>query len=105
MQRLLLACLLAVALLGATAVAQQAWTGYISDAHCGAQHMDGSKASIDCVTSCVKGGQAPIFVTADKKILKITDTAKVMAFLGQKVTVTGKLAGENLTIASIKAAK
>jgi len=105
MQKLVLAFVVAIALLAAVAVAQQEWTGYISDSHCGVSHMDGSKASIDCVTSCVKGGSAPVFVTMDKKILKITDRAKVLSFLGQKVAVTGKLAGENLTIASVKAVK
>ena len=105
MQKLVLAFVMAIALLSTVAVAQQEWTGYISDTHCGVAHMDGSKTSIDCVTTCVKGGQAPVFVTMDKKILKITDPAKVMSFLGQKVAVTGKLAGENLIIASVKAAK
>ena len=81
------------------------WTGYVSDMHCGAAHMDGSQKSIDCVKTCVKNGEAPIFVTMDKKILKFADASKVQNFLGQKVTVTGTLKGDTLTLDSAKAAK
>ena len=104
MKRLFGASMVTIALLGVTAMAQE-WTGYISDSHCGAGHMDGSAKSVECIKTCIKNGSAPVFVTMDKKVLKITDAAKVNNFLGQKVTVSGKLAGENLTIASIKAAK
>jgi len=80
-------------------------TGYISDAKCGAAHMDGSEASIKCVKGCVKGGQAPVLVTADKKVIKISNPAKVQdEHLGQKVTVTGDVAGDTLTIDTIKKA-
>lgn len=80
------------------------WTGYISDAKCGAGHSDGSAKSVSCVKACVKAGQKPVFV-ADGKVIKIANPDKVdEALLGAKVNVTGELKGEELTIASIKAA-
>ena len=79
-------------------------TGTISEEHCGAKHADASEASIACVQKCVKGGSAPVFITSDNKVLKISDSSKskVMAHLGHKVTVNGKVSGDTLTISSVK---
>jgi hypothetical protein len=78
-------------------------TGSISEAGCGAKHVDGSDKAVACVQKCVKGGSAPVFVT-DGKVLKIADPSKVMDHLGHKVTVTGKLDGDTITIDSVKMA-
>jgi hypothetical protein len=91
-------------LLVATAMGAQ-YTGFISDEHCGARHMDGSQASTDCVTSCVKSGAAPVFVGMDKKVYKLSDRSKVTAFYGKKVTITGTMQGDTVTIESVAAAK
>ena len=80
------------------------WTGAISEAGCGAKHVDGSAKAVACVTKCVKGGAAPVFVT-DGKVLKIADPAKVMDHLGHKVTITGKLDGDTVSIDSVKMAE
>lgn len=80
------------------------WSGTISDAGCGAKHADASEKSMKCVQGCVKGkGAAPVFVVGDK-VLKIDEASKekVMAHLGHKVTIMGKLDGETVTIDSIK---
>ena len=77
------------------------WSGAISEAGCGAKHVDGSAKSIACVTSCVKKGAAPVFVTEEGKVVKIANPDKVMDHLGHKVKVTGKLDGETLTIDSV----
>ncbi len=82
------------------------WTGYISDAGCGAKHSDGSEKSMKCVSGCVKGkGAAPVFVVGDK-VYKIDDgsKSKVMDHLGHKVTVSGKMTGETVSIDSVKMA-
>jgi hypothetical protein len=90
-----------VALSAMTAMAGE-WTGWISDAKCGAAHTDGSEKSINCVKGCVKGGAAPVFVVEkDKKVLKIANADKVMDHLGHKVKVTGKVDGDTLTIDSV----
>jgi hypothetical protein len=94
---------LLVSLFAFSALADE-WTGYISDSKCTTAHMDGSQKSISCVKACVKGGQSPVFVTSDKKVLKIADTSKVMDHLGEKVTVTGSVAEDTLEIETIKKA-
>lgn len=81
------------------------WTGYISESKCGAKHADGSAASVNCVKGCIKGGAAPVFV-ADGKVIKIANADKVAEELyGQKVTLTGNLAGDTVTIDSVAKAK
>src|SRR3954451_22069026 len=79
------------------------WTGAISEAGCGAKHVDGSEKAVACVTKCVKGGSAPGLVT-EGKVLKIANADKVMDHLGHKVTVTGKLDGDTVTIDSVSMA-
>ena len=61
----------------------------------------GSEKSIACVKGCVKKGAAPVFVTADGKVVKIANPDKVTEHLGHKVKVTGKLEGESLTIDTV----
>lgn len=77
------------------------WQGTISDAKCGKGHADASEKSMKCVQGCVKGGVAPVFVVGDK-VLKIKNADKVMDHLGHKVTVTGKLDGDTVTVESVK---
>lgn len=104
MKRALLASAFAITMCGASAFAAE-WTGYISDAKCGKAHTDGSEKSVKCVTGCVKGGTAPVFVSGDK-VLKIDQASqsKVMDHLGQKVTIDGSLHGDTVTIDSVKSA-
>jgi hypothetical protein len=94
---------LGLSLWGVSAFAES-YTGYISDAKCGAKHNDGSAGSIACVNKCVKGGLAPVFVVGDK-IYKIADPSKVADHLGHKVTVNGSVEGDTVTIESLEMAK
>lgn len=79
----------------------ESWQGTISDAKCGKAHADASEKSMKCVQGCVKGGTAPVFVVGDK-VLKIKNADKVMEHLGHKVTLTGKLEGDTVTVDSVK---
>jgi hypothetical protein len=94
---------LGLSLCGVSAFAES-YTGYVSDARCGAKHNDGSAESVACVKSCVKGGKAAVFVVGDK-IYKIDDASKVADYLGQKVVVDGSVDGDTVTIKSVEAAK
>jgi hypothetical protein len=76
------------------------WTGYISDATCGASNANDSAASKECAKNCVKGGAAPVFVVGDK-VIKISDPKKVMNFVGDKVKVTGKLDNDTVSVDTI----
>ena len=78
------------------------WSGAISEAGCGTRHAAGGAGAEKCVTKCVKGGAAPVFVT-DGKVIKIANGDKVMDHLGKLVKVTGKLDGDTVTIDTITA--
>jgi hypothetical protein len=74
------------------------WTGYISDAHCGAKE-DLSKHA-ECAKKCVKGGETPVFVVGDK-VYAISNPAKVEKFIGDKVKITGTITEDSISIAKI----
>jgi hypothetical protein len=99
MKKLFLVLLLGASLSG-FAQKKGTWTGYISDANCGAKAKDDSHA--DCAKKCVKEGAAPVLVVG-KKVYKISDTSKVMDFVGQKVKVTGTIDGDTVTIEKVEA--
>ncbi|MBI4909589.1 MAG: hypothetical protein HY820_38585 [Acidobacteria bacterium] len=82
------------------------WTGYISDAGCGAKHADGSDKSMKCVQGCVKGKGASAVLVVGDKVVKIADASKpkIMDHLGHKVTVEGKMDGETIVVDSVKMA-
>ena len=89
-----------VALFAACAFAGE-WKGTISDAKCGAAHADASEKSMKCVNGCVKGGQKAVFVS-DGKVIQIANQDAVKEHLGHKVTVTGKMEGDTVTVDSVK---
>src|SRR3982750_552522 len=88
-----------LALFAATAFAAE-WKGTISDAKCGAAHADASEKSMKCSQACVKGGQAAVFVS-DGKVMKIANPDKVTEHVGHKVTLTGKLDGDTVTVDTV----
>lgn len=107
-----LCVMIAIAALVSGSSAQQSWTGTISDNSCKGHHEAGGEAGLpdnpkDCVLACVRGGSKFVFVTADQKIFLIAkqDDPQLTTHAAAKVTVTGTLANDVLTIASITAAK
>ena len=74
------------------------WTGYISDADCGAKENQAEHA--ECAKKCVKGGAAPVFVVGDK-VYKINNPEKVSKYVGDKVEVTGTITGDAIDIEKI----
>jgi len=80
------------------------WTGYIADQACAGKQ--GAKAASDdhaaCAAKCIKGGSPAVLVTADGKVYKIADQDKVTAHAGHKVTLTGKLEGDTISVDSVK---
>ena len=76
------------------------FTGYVMDASCSTKPaMKGNEA---CAARCIKGGQPAVLVTEEGKIYKIADQDKVTAHAGHKVTITGKLDGETISVDSVK---
>ncbi|HVY74644.1 MAG TPA: hypothetical protein VG890_07425 [Puia sp.] len=77
------------------------WTGYISDSHCGAKGA--KEGHVDCAKKCIKDGAAAVFVVGDK-VYTISDQKKASKYLGEKVTITGDMNGDAVTIEKISKA-
>lgn len=84
-----LVLVLSVALSSAE-VKKGSWTGYISDAKCGAK---GAKAAhAGCAKKCIDGGQAAVFVSDEGgAVLEVTNQDKVKEHAGHHVKVDGSL--------------
>jgi hypothetical protein len=76
-------------------------TGYIVDKNCASKkEMLGDEA---CAKRCIGRGAAAVLATEDGKIYSISNQDKVKDVAGKKVTVTGKVEGESITVDSVKA--
>jgi hypothetical protein len=96
MKRLLTASVLGLVLFSWSAFAEDL-TGMFTCSKC--KHDDASKAA--CAKHCIKSGVAAIFVTSDGKTLKVANPDKIGDKLVEKVTVSGDVEGDTLTIKSV----
>lgn len=100
---LLLAALL-VAVTVFAADKAQSFTGTVSDAMCGAHHMM-SGPEADCTRACVGKGSKYALVVGDKVYtLESSDKAALASLdkaAGSSTTVTGKLNGDTIEVASV----
>ena len=77
------------------------WTGYVIDKNCASKkEMWGNE---QCAQSCIKRGAAAVFVTEDGKVYAIAQQDKVKDVAGKKVTITGKMDGDTISVDSVKA--
>ena len=100
---LLLLTLLALTLLAlplAGAGTKGSWTGWITDASCGAK---GAKAEHKaCAEKCIAKGQKLVFFNnADKKLYSLDKQDAAKANLGYEVKVTGEAEGSAIKVESI----
>jgi hypothetical protein len=78
-------------------------TGYIIDKNCSTKKaMFGNEA---CAKSCIEKGAPAVLATEDGKIYTVTNQDKVVPMAGKKVTVTGKVDGDSITVDSIAPSK
>jgi hypothetical protein len=76
-------------------------TGYIVDKNCASKkEMLGDEA---CAKRCIGRGTPAVLATEDGKIYAIANQDKVKEVAGKKVTVTGKVDGDSITVESVKA--
>jgi hypothetical protein len=94
------AIVIGLLMLSTSLFAADSWTGYVTDAKCAAGGKGGADHAA-CAKKCIGGGEAAVLV-ADGKVVKIANQDKVKGHEGHHVTVTGKLEGDTLTIASLK---
>ncbi|MGD1098039.1 MAG: DUF5818 domain-containing protein [Bryobacteraceae bacterium] len=75
-------------------------TGYVIDQKRSSNAaMRGDTA---CANKCIKAGSPAVLVTDDGKIYKLTDQAKVIPHAGEKVSISGKMTGDTITVDAIK---
>ena len=77
------------------------WTGYIVDKGCSTKGQ-AMWTNEKCAASCIKRGDPAVFVTDEGKVYEVTNQDKVLAHAGHKVTITGKMDGEKITVDSVK---
>ena len=99
--------LLSVTLSVGAAFAQsnQAITGTVTDAMCGAHHMMQGKTAAECTRECIKQGSDFALASGDKVYILKGDKSRFDKLAGQNVTVKGKIDGKTITVESIAAAK
>ncbi len=85
----------------------QTLTGKVSDAMCGAKHMNGTPA--DCTRACVKQGSKYALVVGDKVYtLETSDKAaldNLDKLAGENAKVTGALTGDTIQVSAVNAAQ
>jgi len=75
-------------------------TGYIIDQNCA--NKPAMRGDVECANKCIKGGSPAVLVTEDGKVYKIADQSKILQHAGHKVTITGDLKGDTISVSSIK---
>jgi hypothetical protein len=87
----------------------QTFTGKVSDAMCGAKHMEAGIAPADCVRACVQKGAKYALVVGDKVYtLSTSDQASVdelNKLAWEQAKVTGTANGDTISVKSVAAAK
>jgi hypothetical protein len=74
--------------------------GYIIDQSCADKPaMKGNEA---CARKCIKNGSPAVLLSADDKVYKLDDQAKVTEHAGHKVVITGNLDGDTIKVDAIK---
>jgi hypothetical protein len=86
------------------------WTGKISDSACGVSHakMRAAHSDLasdkDCTLACIKMGSKYVFVSKGKVFqIQNQNLDDLQTYAGQNVTLTGKLTGDSIEVASIAA--
>lgn len=72
------------------------FNGYIIDESCSTKPA--MKGNVQCAQRCIKGGSPAVLLTDDGKVYKIADQAKVTDFAGKKVTISGKMSGDTISV-------
>lgn len=96
-----------LALFGAFAVAaqQQALTGILTDSMCGATHMAKDKNPAECTRMCIKDGMKYALAVEKKLYTLDGHEAELTKLAGEKITVTGTVSGNTITVQSVRASK
>jgi hypothetical protein len=94
---------------GVAADSTKTFTGKVSDAMCGAKHMEGGIAPAACVRVCVQKGAKYALVVGDKVYTLETSNKTALDELNklawEQAKVTGTASGDTISVKSVTAAK
>jgi len=94
---------------GVAAGGTQTFTGKVSDAMCGATHMEKGIAPADCVRACVQKGAKYALAVGDKVYALDTSDKAALDELNklawEQATVTGIANADTISVKSVTAAK
>lgn len=99
--KMLSLALISAALTSITMASPQTVTGMVSDDMCKQKHMMPGRSDTDCTRACAKSGSKYALVAGDKIFILKGDAKQIEKYAGKKVSVTGEVAGNSLTVASI----
>jgi len=85
--------------LAATAMAAE-FKGFVEDQSCASKPA--MKENAQCAQKCIKGGSPAVLVGEDGTIYKIANQDKITSHAGEKVTVTGSVKGDTITVEDVK---
>jgi hypothetical protein len=74
--------------------------GFVEDSHCA--QKPAMKDNAECAQKCIKGGAPAVLVTENGTVYKIANQDKIVSFAGKNVTVKGSVAGDTITVKSVK---
>ena len=93
---------------GVAADKAQTFTGKVSDAMCGAKHMEAGIAPADCVRVCVQKGAKYSLVVGDKVYTLDTSDKAALDELNklawEQAKITGTANGDTISVKSVTAA-
>jgi len=102
MKKLLAVCTLSLSFLSVSALAET-FHGVVSDEMCAKSDVAkaGTAGHADCAKKCIGMG-SPAVLVVGTKVFKVSNPDKLNAFAGKAVTVDGSVAGDVITVASVK---
>lgn len=80
-------------------------TGVISDDMCKSKHMMAGHSDADCTRACVKSGSKYVLMVGNKMYILKGDMKQIAQFAGDKVSVSGEVTNDSLSVQSIAKAK
>jgi hypothetical protein len=94
-------CLVLTPMTAAAAATAGSWTGWVTDAACGATGANADHKA--CAEKCLEKGSKLVFYNnADKKIYKLDKQDVAKQNIGHEVTVKGKVDGNAIAVDSIE---
>ena len=84
---------------------QQTLTGTLTDSMCGTTHMAKDKSPAECTRMCVKDGMKYALAHDKKLYILAGHEAELAKLAGEKVTITGTISGDTVTVQSVSRSK